>query len=113
MSLQPKRGITRLKTCLHGGINYAELKALGINPEEVLDFSVSTNPFMPSPGLRETLSTIPIEQYPDSEATELRHQLANSLGVPPENILVGSGTTELIRLIAMTYFRKGNPILIL
>lgn len=110
---RPKRGIANLKKCHHGGINYAEIKGLGIKSNEILDFSVSSNPFMPPPGIKETLRTIAIEQYPDSEATELRHRLSESLGVPPENILAGSGTTELIRLIAMTYFRKGDPILIL
>lgn len=113
MSLRPKREIAGLKTCPHGGIDYAELRALGVNPGDILDFSVSTNPFMPPPGIRETLSSLPIEQYPDSQAIELRQRLAASLGVPPENILAGNGTTELIRLIALTYFRKGDPVLLL
>ena len=113
MSLRPKPEIARLTTGTHGGINYAELKTLGLSPDEVLDFSVSANPFMPPPGIKEALNTIAIELYPDSEATELRERLAGSLGVPPENILAGSGTTELIRLIALAYFRKRDPVLIL
>ena len=113
MPLRPKRGITGLKTCAHGGINYAELKALGIDPNEILDFSVSTNPFMPPPGIKEKMVTLPVEQYPDSQATELRQHLSERLGVAQENILVGSGTTELIRLIALTYFRQGDPVLLL
>lgn len=113
MSLRPKRDIAGLETCPHGGINHTEMQALGLSPDEVLDFSVSANPFMPPPGIREILGTIAIEQYPDSEATELRRELSAHLGVPAENILAGSGTTELIRLIAMTYFRKGAPILLL
>jgi histidinol-phosphate aminotransferase len=113
LSLQPKRGIARLKVCPHGGINHAELMAYGLKPEDMIDFSVCTNPFMPPPGIKETLSQIPIEQYPDSEATEFCQELSAYLGVPAGNILAGSGTTELIRLIAMTYFRQGDPILIL
>jgi histidinol-phosphate aminotransferase len=113
LSLQPKRELANLKKCHHGGIDYAELKTLGLTPDEILDFSVCTNPFMPPPGIKETLSSMPVEQYPDSEATDLRQRLSECLGVPPENILAGSGTTELIRLVAMTYFRKGDPILIL
>jgi len=113
LSLRPKQGIARLRNCPHGGINHAELKALGLKPDEVLDFSVCTNPFMPPPGIKEMLRTIPIEQYPDSEATEFRQELAAYLGVPAENILAGNGTTELIRLIAMTYFRKGELALFL
>ena len=112
MSLRPKREIASLKKGHHGGINYAEIEALGINPNEVLDFSVCTNPFMQPPGIKKTLGAIAIEQYPDSEATEFCKKLSARLGVPIENILAGSGTTELIRLIALTYFRKGDPILL-
>ena len=113
MPLRPRREIAGLKACPHGGINYAELKALGLTPEEVLDFSVSTNPYMPPPGIKEMLGTIAIEQYPDSEATELRQRLSEKLGIPPEYISAGNGTTELMGLIATTYFRKGDSVLIL
>ena len=113
MSLRPKREIARLQKCHHGGINYAEIEALGINPDEILDFSVCTNPFMPPPGTMASLDNIAVERYPDSEATELRQALAQRLGVPRENILIGNGTTELIRLIAMTYFKREDPVLLL
>jgi histidinol-phosphate aminotransferase len=113
LPLYPKKAIAGLKTCVHGGINYAELKTLGINRDKVLDFSVSTNPFMPPPGTQEIISTVPITQYPDSQCTELRQKLSEKLGMPPDNILVGSGTTELIRLIAFVYLRRGdNPLII-
>jgi len=86
---------------------------MGLNPEEILDFSVCTNPSPPPPGVRKILSNIAINHYPDSEATELRQCLSERLGVTPDNILVGSGSTELIRLIALTYFNKGDSVLIL
>jgi histidinol-phosphate aminotransferase len=113
LSLRPKRVIAGIKACAHGGINPAELKKLGIDPNKVLDFSVCTNPFMPPPGLREKISGMPVEQYPDSQATELKERLSSRLKVPAENILVGSGTTELIRLIALAYFRQGDRVMIL
>jgi histidinol-phosphate aminotransferase len=112
LSLRPKQGIANIKTGTHGGINRAELKALGIDPEAALDFSICTNPFLP-PGIRERLGTIPIERYPDSESAEFRQALSENLGIPAENILAGSGTTELIRLITLTYFRRGDPVLLL
>ena len=113
MPLQPRPEVQNLKVCPHGGINYAELNTVGIAPEAVLDFSVCTNPFMPPPGVKEMLGSIAIDKYPDSEATELRQRLSERLGVPRDNILAGSGTTELIRLIALAYFRQEDPILIL
>jgi histidinol-phosphate aminotransferase len=113
LSLHPRPEIENLKACYHGGINYAELEALGLSREQLIDFSVCSNPFPPPPGARKILSTIAIEQYPDPEATELKQQLSKKLGVGTDNILVGSGTTELIRLIALTYFRQGEHVLIL
>ncbi len=113
MSLRPRPEVENLEVCPHGGLNQAELKAMGLTPEAVLDFSVSSNPFMPPSGVREILNTLAIEHYPDSEATEFRQCLSEKLGVSPDNILAGSGAVELIRLIALTYFRPGDPILIL
>jgi len=113
LSLQPRPEVEKLKVCPHGGVNYAELGAMGITPEAVLDFSVCTNPFMPPPRVREIIYTAPIEQYPDSEATEFRQRLSEKLGVSTDNILAGSGTTELIRLIALAYFRQEDRVLIL
>lgn len=113
MSLEPRPEIENLKVCPHGGINYVELQTVGIAPEAILDFSICTNPFMPPPRIKEMrVGSAAIEQYPDSEATELRQRLSERLAVFPDNILVGSGTTELIRLITSAYFRRGDSILI-
>ncbi len=101
-----------MKVCPHGGPDYAELKAMGLTPEEVLDFSVSANPFPPPPGVKKILSTVAINRYPDSEATELRQCLSEKLGVSPNKILAGNGAVELIRLVALAYFRQGDAVLI-
>lgn len=113
MSLTPRPEVENLKACYHGGINYAELEAMGLSGEKIIDFSVCSNPFMPPPRVKKIIKNIAIEQYPDHEATELRQQLSKNLGIGPDNILVGSGTTELIRLIALTYFRREGSVLIL
>ena len=85
---------------------------MGLTPEEILDFSVSANPFLPPPGVKKILSTVAINRYPDSEATELRQCLSEKLGVSPNNILAGNGAVELIRLVALAYFRQGDAVLI-
>ncbi|MFC1918062.1 pyridoxal phosphate-dependent aminotransferase, partial [Chloroflexota bacterium] len=113
MSLEPKDEIKGLSPGVHGGIDFAEFKAADINPEEVLDFSVSANPFMPPPGIKKILASVAIERYPDSQSLELREVLAGMSGVAIDNLIVGSGTTELIRLIALAYFRKNDRILLL
>ena len=113
MSLRPRPEIENMKACHHGGPDYAELRTMGLSPDEVIDFSACCNPFTPPPAVRKTLSDIVINRYPDSQATELRQCLSSKLGVAPDNILAGNGAVELIRLIALTYFRPGDPVLIL
>jgi len=113
LPLRPRPEIQKIKACPHGGINYAELKAEGISLEALIDFSVCTNPFMPPAEIGEMLlGDFAIDKYPDSEASELRQKLADRLKVLPDNIIVGSGTTELIRLIALAYFSKGDSVII-
>ena len=116
MPFRPEPVIKGIKPPAHGGLlalRDSALGSLGIDPRDVLDFSVCTNPFMPPPGVKEMMGSLPVERYPDPQSSQLRRALAVKLGVPPENILVGSGTTELIRLVATAYFRRTDPVLIL
>ena len=113
MSLLPRLEIQSIAVCPHGGIDYAELKTLDITPQEVLDFSANLNPFGPPPGVMEALRETDISHYPDSEACYLRHSLAEKLGINVNNLLIGSGSTDLIRLAALAYFGKGDKVLII
>jgi histidinol-phosphate aminotransferase len=110
--LQPRPAINKIIPCVHGGIDYAELKKTHVSPEAILDFSVSCNPFGPPPGIREAITDMLIECYPDSEASELKQALAAKLNITPDKLLIGSGSTELIRLIATAYLEQNDPILI-
>ena len=113
MSIFPRPEVAGMPICPHGGINYSELEALGIAPGDILDFSANLNPFGPPPGVREALDEIDISPYPDSEATRLRRLLADRLGVKKENILIGSGSTEIIRLAALAYIGRDDCVLII
>jgi histidinol-phosphate aminotransferase len=113
LPLQPRKSLLKLAGGVHGGIDFAELYALGLKPDEVLDFSVSTNPYMPPPGIKEAVSGAHIERYPDSQSLELKLKLAEKLGIATKNIIVGNGTTELIRLVIFTYFRRSDTALII
>jgi histidinol-phosphate aminotransferase len=110
--LQPRPAINKVSPCVHGGIDYAELKKPGVSLETILDFSVSCNPFGPPPGVREALADTSLEQYPDSEASGLKQALAAKLNIAPCKLIIGSGSTELIRLIATAYFEPNDLVLI-
>ncbi|NOX61327.1 MAG: histidinol-phosphate aminotransferase family protein [Chloroflexi bacterium] len=97
----------------HGGLDYAELRELGLNPDAVLDFSVNVNPFGPSPRVRETLAWVDIARYPDREALALREALAEYHGLELNQIIVGNGAAELIWLAGLAFVHRGDPALIL
>ena len=113
MPLRPRPEVEKLETCPHGGPNYAELERLGFAPEDVLDFSVSANPFGPPPGIEDALKSAVIDRYPDSDSAELKRILAKNLDVDPENIIVGNGSMELIRMVASAYLGKDDIALII
>jgi len=110
--LRHRRVIDKLTPSIHGGIDYAELKSLGISPDSVFDFSVSINPFGPPPGIKEVLANAAVDRYPDSEASELKQLLAKKLGISPDNLIIGSGSTELIRLITAAYLEPNDSVII-
>lgn len=101
------------KLSVHGAINYAELEELGLHPENILDFSVNSNPYGPSPLISEAIRSVPVERYPDRESIALRRILSKQLEVPTEHILVGNGTAELIQLAAFAFLLKKSHALFL
>ena len=97
---------------VHGGANIDELRALGLRPDDVLDFSASVNPLGAPPGARAAMLGVNLAAYPDPACTELRETLARRHGVFPEQILVGNGSTELIHLTAMACLARRKRAII-
>lgn len=82
----------------HGG-NIRQLAAqIGCNPEEILDFSANINPLGPPEYIWNVLArSIPdIVHYPDPEARELVHAIAEHYCLQAEQIVPGNGTSELL-----------------
>lgn len=85
---------------VHGGVDVTELSGLGIDPSTVIDFSANQSPLGPAPAVAAAIAGAAIEQYPDRNAAPLRAALAAHHGLSPDQVVVGNGSTELIRLIA-------------
>ncbi len=49
-----------------------------------------------------------LRRYPDSAAPELREAIAASYGLAAENVVLGNGADELIRLAAQTVLENGD-----
>jgi len=108
----PRASVLATPAAHHGALDYAELERWGLDPEAVLDFSVNSNPYGPSPVVAEALAAVSLDRYPDREALALRRALAERLAVAPEQIVIGNGTAELLWLTALAYLRPGERVLI-
>jgi histidinol-phosphate aminotransferase len=94
---------------VHGAIQPAELRRLGLRPEDVLDFSASISPLGPPDGVWEAMRRVDPAAYPDPQCLELREELSRHLGLGIDQILVGNGSTEIIHLLPLAFMQPPSP----
>lgn len=85
----------------HGGNIYAASRQTGIPEDKIVDFSASINPLgVPRSVRAEMIAHIGnLRHYPDPYAGGLCAEIGRSIGVDPDSIICGNGSTELIYLI--------------
>ena len=97
---------------VHGGIKPAELRALGLRPQDCLDFSASVSPLGPPEGVAPAIAAVNLAAYPDPHCLDLTEAIARRHhrdSVAPANIIVGNGSTEIIHLLARAYIATPPP----
>ncbi len=97
----------------HGAIDFEEISALGLTPDEIVDFSVNSNPFGPASAIVEALQSATISRYPDKACLGLRQALGRQFNLSLDQIMVGNGTAELLWLIAFGFIEKTDKVAIL
>jgi histidinol-phosphate aminotransferase len=102
---------------VHGALDFAELERLKLSPNDIVDFSVNTNPYGPSPHVREAIVEVALDRYPDRVCLQLRqtilqYELAET-NLPLASIVCGNGASELIWTIARTFLRPGTKAAII
>ena len=105
--------IRQLRT--YDGVDPMEVMAqrAGIPPEEVIRLNGNENPFGPSPEVVKALGSFQhYNHYPDPDQRQLRDALSSYLGVPPEQIVAGNGSDELIDMILRMFLGTGENIVI-
>lgn len=81
--------------------------------EKIIKLASNENPFGPSPKAKEAMvkSAENIHRYPDGSAYYLKNILSKHLNLPVENIMVGSGSSEIISLTLETFVNPGDEII--
>jgi len=108
--IQPKKAILNTMPAHHGAFDYDELRQWGYSPDEVIDFSVNSNPYGTPKSVYDAISNVPLDRYPDRECLALREKLAKHHNVGIENIVVGNGTAELLMLIGQAFISEGDKV---
>lgn len=81
----------------HGGDAERVAAALGVDPSQILDLSMSLNPDAPDVAEMAAKHLDVLNRYPDpTEATEA---LAGAIGVAPDRVLLTNGGSEAIALV--------------
>ena len=122
-SVPLREHLLALKPCRHGGLIQETSETYGIPESEILDFSANFNPLgnpfeYPESGLNfdEILKKglEKLMEYPDNRYLEFREAAAKfvGLGVTPQNIIPGNGSTEIVRLVVECVTEKGDIVLL-
>lgn len=77
---------------------------------EVIKLASNENPYGSSPKVKEAIAAQldNLSVYPDGASLQLRWDLADFLGVKPEQLIFGNGSDENILMIARAYLGEGT-----
>jgi histidinol-phosphate aminotransferase len=80
---------------------------------DVIKLASNENPFGTSPKALESIcQALPrLNQYPDSGSYALRHALAETLHVDPEQLVIGNGADGVITQICMAYLDESSTVI--
>jgi len=87
-------------------------RKLGLRPEDISKLDANENPFGASPEVAERLAKYDqFHIYPDPAQGELREAIGAYVGVDPEQIILGSGSDEMLDLAARLFVSPGDAII--
>lgn len=93
------------KKVIHGGTGKRQREK---TKENVLDFSASVNPFPPEIDWR--CSSTDLSMYPDDTYSELKERIGRVFNRDPEEICVGNGSIELIRVFCSVALGRNSGV---
>ena len=87
------------------------MKEFGLT--SIVKLASNENPLGPSKKAIEAIKREAenIHIYPDGAALELRAKLAEKHGIKLENVLIGSGGEQILKLIAHTFVNEGDEVI--
>ena len=89
-------------------------RELGVNASEIVKLASNENPLGPSPKAIAAIhqAVNHAQLYPDGGAFYLREALAARLGLDRENIILGTGSNEIIEFLGHAFLRPTSNIIV-
>lgn len=85
---------------------------LGLRPEQIVKLDGNENPYGCSPRVAAALGEFDsYHRYPDPLQEETRELLSSHVGVPPESLMLGAGSDELIDTVMRVYLEPGDEVM--
>ncbi len=108
-----RKQVFELSPCVHGARVAQSAEESGISPAELIDFSVNLNPLGPPDLTRPLAAALKnIGNYPDNRYPGFKKAAAGYLHIETGNIVLGNGSSELIRLFAEAVIEPGDRVII-
>lgn len=79
--------------------------------DKVIKIASNENPYGPTPKVKEYISNLDINVYPDNYVTKLRNKLASYLNIEEDMLLFGNGSVEIIQMLSRILLNKGDNII--
>ena len=88
-------------------------RELGVDPSTIIKLASNENPLGPSlkalQAMRGALETAHL--YPDGSGFYLRNAIAAKLNVPPESVILGNGSNEVIEFLGHAFLNPGDDVI--
>jgi len=90
------------------------VREFGIDPKEIIKLASNENPYGVSPKVQNAVTNIvdKMYMYPDDSMFALKSSLSKHYDVDPKNIIIGSGSDQVIEFAIHAKANKNNAILI-
>lgn len=100
---EPQKGILAIEPYVAGR---ASIEGGG----RIFKLSSNETPLGPSPHAKEAYlaAAAELERYPDGSSSQLRQAIAERYGLAADRIVCGSGSDELLHLLAQAYLGEGD-----
>jgi len=81
--------------------------------DKIVKLASNENPFPIPENVKESIceQLDMVNRYPASDSYYLKNGIAEYNGVEPENVLVGAGSVEIIKMIVKTFIKPGEKVI--